>query len=108
VLSSEERAEDVAVVARERIEDPHGATGAVAALRRKAVEEAHRRRGIGHLGEGIEVAQVAVERDVAIAEEPGDALTGGHPQDDALSVAVHAPPGAKLLRLVDDGLDAEN
>jgi hypothetical protein len=38
---------------------------------------AQRRRGVGDFGEGVEIAEVAYERDVAIAEEPRNALAHG-------------------------------
>ena len=72
------------------------------------VEFAYLGGGVTDHGQRVEVAGIGTARDIAVAEEVGDALAHGHPLGDQFAATVNRPPHPKAFRVVDDCLDPKD
>jgi hypothetical protein len=108
MLAAEQRFEEHAVMARERVERADRSAIGARGSRGQGVEGSNGGRWVIDVSQRVEVARVCLRADLAVAGKEGDALSHGHPRHDVPSLAAHAPADAELVGLVDDGLDAQH
>ena len=108
VFAAHHGGEELSVGSGQGIEDLDGSRRGRLLAGRNLVQGLQGDRRIVDCGQGVQVPGVALERDLTVPEEVGNALPQGNPCADAVTTAADAAAHAKFLRLVDHRLDLED